>query len=81
MAIYFEQKNIQKTTLISPGKKNGNQIDHILIKAKHNRVVTAARSYREAGANSGHKMEPDSNLGHHLMKAIRNPEYATTWES
>ncbi|KAK4874439.1 hypothetical protein RN001_013799 [Aquatica leii] len=52
----FIHKKEHKNTWSIPGKNKGNQIDHILIKRKRERMIDDVRSYR------GTSVETDHNL-------------------
>lgn len=59
MTIHFKERNVQKTTWISPDKKKKtkNQIDYMLMMIKYSQLVINARSYRRSDANSNHKLK------------------------
>lgn len=51
---YFEHKDVHNETWVSPDNKTKNQIDHVLIEAKHMNIIKNVRSYRGAEASSDH---------------------------
>lgn len=50
----FLHKSIHKQTWISPGHRAANQIDHVIIEAKHFSDVMDVGSYRGANVDSDH---------------------------
>jgi endonuclease/exonuclease/phosphatase family metal-dependent hydrolase len=52
----FPHKNVLKETWISPDGRTRNQIDHVMLDARHARNITDGRSYRSADCNSDHLM-------------------------
>ncbi|KAK5648858.1 hypothetical protein RI129_003750 [Pyrocoelia pectoralis] len=54
MSTYFKRKNIHKGTWIIPGRKETNQIDHVLIEEQEAGKIKNVRSYRGANADSDH---------------------------
>lgn len=56
MSTSFERKSIYKGTWMSPDGKTCNQIDHVLIEAKHKETIKNVKSRRGAMADSDHFM-------------------------
>lgn len=51
-----KHRRIHKETWMPPGATRGTQIDHILIKKKHSKIITDVRSYRGANADTDHML-------------------------
>lgn len=50
----YEHKKHHKITWMSPGQKYGNQIDHILVNKRREKIITDVRTYRGANADTDH---------------------------
>ncbi|KMQ90394.1 craniofacial development protein 2-like protein [Lasius niger] len=50
----FPHKDIHKQSWMSPGYGTANQIDYIIMEAKHNSDIMDVRSYRGANVDSDH---------------------------
>jgi hypothetical protein len=56
---YFPHRNIYKETSFSPDGTTRNQIDHIIIDARHATDILHVRSYRGANCNIDHFLVRD----------------------
>ena len=50
----FSHQQIHKATWVSPDQRTSNQIDHILVDARHASCILDSRSYRGANIDSDH---------------------------
>ncbi|KAK9730608.1 hypothetical protein QE152_g14429 [Popillia japonica] len=54
MSTHFPRKKIYKGTWRIPGRKETNQIDHVLEQERYTQLIKNVRTYREADVDSDH---------------------------
>jgi hypothetical protein len=64
---HFKHKNIHKGTWKTPDKKCVNQIDHILIEARHRSDLLDVRAFRGANVDTDHYL-----IGSRIRARIAN---------
>lgn len=73
MSTKFKHKRHHKITWMIPGSTEGNQIDHVMISRKWEKIVHDVRTYRGANVDSDHFLI----IAKVKMKIIRNSKQPT----